>query len=160
MNNLITGGNSAASINVRSDILKQPNLLAVGKLVNTANPGTVPFVAVTGGDGSVASSLSDAMLGKQSFGAAGYLGANATSFAGYATSLIADVANRASNAKSDSTTKTAMFNTLQQTYSSETGVNVDQQTAQLANMQTLYAASAKVVSTVNQMFHDLLSALQ
>jgi flagellar hook-associated protein 1 FlgK len=89
----------------------------------------------------------------------GNLGAATTTFGGYATDLITDVASRASSAKDDSTSKTTTLSALQTTFSSESGVNIDQQTAQLSTLQNLYAASARVITTVNSMFTSLISAV-
>lgn len=54
----------------------------------------------------------------------------------------------------DQTTRTEL---LDQRHTSLTGVNVDDELAQLILLQSAYSASAKVVQTVDRLFEDLLS---
>jgi len=89
----------------------------------------------------------------------GYLGATTATFAGYAASIISDVATRASNASTSSTTKATTLTTMENNLSSQSGVNSDEEMAKLTALQSSYAASAKVVSTVQSMFNSLLSAV-
>jgi flagellar hook-associated protein 1 FlgK len=271
LNDLITGGSSAATISVNPTMLKNSNLLPVATLNSTVPAPTVPFAGVGSGDGSIAQSMATAMLNNRSFTTAtatgtntfysatqgleaagsfvinggstpvavqvtsgmtptdianaintaaiaagaqttdpstgnqvglvaqvtgngiyqlqinsggntlsfsrvngnvlstlgissasptGHLGAATTTFGGFASNLIADVASRASTAQSVSTEKTTTLSALQSTFSNQSGVNVDQQTANLTQLQNLYAASARVITTVNAMFSSLISAVQ
>jgi len=260
LNDVITGGSSAATISVNPAMLSNSNLLPVGKLNNTTVPTpTVPFAGVGAGDGSTAQALSQALLANQTFtsgtatstttfsspdqglqlsgtftingGSApvivsvsagetpasiaadinaaaaaagvtgvsaqvtgtgiyqlqitsgsnsisfsnvtgdvlsgiginsnptGHLGASTTTFGGYAGDLISDVAERASTAQNVSQTKTTTLTALQTTFSNQSGVNVDQQTAQLTELQNLYSASARIITTQNAMFQSLLQAV-
>jgi flagellar hook-associated protein 1 FlgK len=43
--------------------------------------------------------------------------------------------------------------------SSESGVNVDEETAMLAELQNKYAAAAQIITVVNEMFDTLLDAI-
>jgi len=47
----------------------------------------------------------------------------------------------------------------QQTLSNATGVNVDSELVNLTNLQNSYAASAHVISTISQMFNDLMGSV-
>jgi flagellar hook-associated protein 1 FlgK len=89
----------------------------------------------------------------------GYLGATTTTLAGYATSIISDVATRASNAATAATTQQTTLTTMTSNLSSQSGVNTDEESAHLVELQNAYAASAKVVSTVQAMFTALLQAV-
>ncbi len=89
----------------------------------------------------------------------GYLATLSTTFSGYATDITAEIATRASNANNDQTSKQATLTALQQNLSTQSGVNTDAETAQLVTLQNAYAASAKIVSTVNAMFQSLLQAV-
>ncbi|GEM_PF-1987114 len=265
LNDVISGGASAATIAVNPTVLKNSSLMPVGKLNSTVPaPATIPFAGVGAGDGSTASAMSTAMLTNQTFttgtatgtasftspafnlttsvqgsftingggGAVtvkipvvagdtvtpayiaqainnaaqaagssvsatltgngsyqlqvtsggqalnfsnvtgnvlstfglsssptGHLGAATTTYGGFASNLIADVAGRASDAQADTTAKTTSLTALQTTFSNQSGVNVDQQTAQLTQLQNLYAASARVITTVNAMFSSLIQAV-
>jgi len=160
LNDLLVNSGSAQTITVRSDLASSPGLMASGKLVSTSSP-TAPFTAVTSGDGSVASSLNAALTStSQSFSSAGNISATSKSFADYAALIVSDVSQRYSDAKTNSTTDSTTLSTLQSTFSSESGVNTDEETAHLTELQNMYAASAKVVSIVQTMFQSLLSAVQ
>ncbi len=89
----------------------------------------------------------------------GYLATVSTTFSGYATDVTAEVATRATNANNEQTSKQTTLTALQQSLSSQSGVNVDAESAQLVTLQNAYAASAKIVSTVNAMFQSLLQAV-
>jgi len=258
LNDVITGGASAATIGVNPAMLKNSSLLPLGKLNSTVPAPTVPFSGVGAGDGSTAQAMASAMLTNQTFttGTAtgtttfnsanaglnvagsftinggsspitvqvtagmtpqnivdaintaataagstvsasmigngihqvqissggnavtfsnvtgnalsslgiassptGHLGAATTTYGGFASNLIADVASRAAAAQTDSTAKTTTLTSLQTTLSNQSGVNVDQQTAMLTQLQNLYAASARVITTQTAMFQSLIQAV-
>ena len=258
LNDVITGGSSAATISVNPSMLKNSSLLPLGKLNSTVPAPTVPFSGVGAGDGSTAQAMASAMLTNQTFttgtatGTAtfnsaaaslnvagsftinggsspitvqvtagmtpqdivdaintastasgstvsasvtgngiyqvqissggnaltfssvsgnalsslglsgsptGHLGAATTTYGGFASNLIADIASRAAAAQTDSTAKTTTLTSLQTTLSNQSGVNVDQQTAMLTQLQNLYAASARVITTQTAMFQSLLQAV-
>jgi flagellar hook-associated protein 1 FlgK len=52
-----------------------------------------------------------------------------------------------------------VLNTLQQKFSTSSGVNVDDEMAHLLSLQNAYAANARVMSTVNQMYQTLMQAM-
>lgn len=49
-----------------------------------------------------------------------------------------------------------VLSTLQQKFNSESGVNIDEEMAHLLSLQNAYAANARVMSTVKQMFDTLM----
>ena len=49
-----------------------------------------------------------------------------------------------------------VLSTLQQKFNSQSGVNIDEEMAQLLSLQNAYAANARVMSTVKQMFDTLM----
>ena len=52
-----------------------------------------------------------------------------------------------------------VLNTLQQKYSTSSGVNMDEEMAHLLALQNAYSANARVMSTVNQMYQTLMQAM-
>jgi flagellar hook-associated protein 1 FlgK len=120
---------------------------------------TVGDKAIGASDASIATSLYNALSGNTSFAAAGFLGSSSTSFSSYAANLISDIATRASNANSDADTSSSSLSTLTTSFANQSGVNTDEQTALLTQLQSYYAASAKVISTANAMFTSLLDAV-
>ncbi|MFZ0871821.1 MAG: flagellar hook-associated protein FlgK [Rhodanobacter sp.] len=103
-------------------------------------------------------------------------GSNATSLAGLSdvgvlnggkTSVVNSYANlttqigtAGSQAASDLTTQTNLFNQAQSTQQSVAGVNINQEAANLVQFQQAYQASAQVISTAQQLFTSLITAIQ
>jgi flagellar hook-associated protein 1 len=88
---------------------------------------------------------------------------NATSpYSGTITSYIGQILSTqgaaAASAKSLSDGQAVVVNTLQQSFNSASGVNVDNEMSNLLTLQTAYSANARVLTTVNQMFNTLLQA--
>jgi flagellar hook-associated protein 1 FlgK len=64
----------------------------------------------------------------------------------------------AASAQSLSDGQDVVVNTLQQSFNSASGVNVDNEMSNLLTLQTAYSANARVLTTINQMFTTLLQA--
>jgi flagellar hook-associated protein 1 FlgK len=115
---------------------------------------------ITSGDTTIASALQNALsTSTTKFSASGNLAANTTSITDYASSIIGDIANRASNADTSASASASSLTTLQSSFSNQSGVNVTQETANLVTLQNAYATSAKVISVVQTMFEDLINAM-
>jgi flagellar hook-associated protein 1 FlgK len=52
-----------------------------------------------------------------------------------------------------------VLNTLQQKFTASSGVNIDEEMAHLLSLQNAYAANARVMSTINQMYQSLMQAI-
>ena len=87
-----------------------------------------------------------ALSTSRSFAASGALGASNATLSSYAASIISNVSTAASTASSKATTTATALTTLQSQFSSESGVNSDQESATLVSLENNYAASAKVIS--------------
>jgi flagellar hook-associated protein 1 FlgK len=159
LNDVLTGGTSAATIAVRSDILTSPQSLSTATL-NSASTLTVGKTAIGSSDPDISTRLANALSGKQSFTAAGALGASSTSFSNYAAAIISDISTKASAASTKSTSLESTLTSLQTDFSNKTGVNTDEETAKLTSLQNAYAASAQVITAAEAMFKSLLSAVQ
>jgi len=158
LNDVVTGGSSAQTFSVRSDLLSNSSLLSTGKLSQSATL-TVGDTAIGASDASIVTSLYNTLTSSNNFAAAGWLGSTSTSFSSYAANLISDIATRSSNATSDATASAASLNTLTTSFSNQSGVNTDEQTALISQLQSYYAASAQVISTANAMFTSLINAV-
>jgi flagellar hook-associated protein 1 FlgK len=64
-----------------------------------------------------------------------------------------DAAQAAANLKEG---QDVVFNSLQQRFNNISSVNIDQEMANLLNLQNAYAANARVMSTVKEMLDILL----
>jgi flagellar hook-associated protein 1 len=90
------------------------------------------------------------------------LGSSSTPFTGTITSYMQQFlglqANNATNAQQLQQGQDVVVNTLQQSYNSATGVNMDAQMSNLIALQNAYSANAHVMAVVQSMFTTLLQA--
>ena len=149
----------AASIALRASIQSNAAALPVGAIA-TSGSLTVGDSAVAASSGTVASAMTQAMSASTSFAAAGGLGATRSTFASYAAAIISGAATTATTTASKATTAETTLETLTSQFSAQSGVNTDEEAATLVTLQNNYAASAKVISTVQSMFDALMSAVQ
>ncbi|RAI40552.1 flagellar hook-associated protein FlgK [Rhodoplanes roseus] len=158
LNDLVTG-KGAGNFSVRSGILSNTSLLAVSKL---SDGGTLTTGASVLASGStvIASALLDAFETKHTFGAAGNLGNAKATFATYASEVVGAVSTGYSSASSELTTATSLESSLSDAISSQSGVNLDEETNLLSELQTMYEAAAQVMSIVNDLFSTLLEMVQ
>ena len=91
---------------------------------------------------------------------AGGLAATTGSFANYAGAIVSSVATKASEASAAYTAKDTAQSTYANSLSSESGVNLDEESARLSALQNKYAAASQLLSAVNSMFSSLMSAMQ
>jgi flagellar hook-associated protein 1 len=90
------------------------------------------------------------------------IGSSTSPFTGtignYMQQFLTQQANNATNATQLQQGQDVVVNTLQQTYNSTTGVNMDAQMSNLITLQNAYAANAHVMAVVQSMFTTLLQA--
>ena len=127
LNDVFTGS-SAADISVSSMLTADSTLLAVAELSDDAalaagDSGVAP------GDGSIAEELDAVLSGTTDIPAAGGLSATKCSLAEYASSVIQDVATRASVAATEAATAELVAENLATSFLNESGVNIDEETA-------------------------------
>ena len=91
------------------------------------------------------------------------LGSSSTPFSGTITSYMQQFlslqGNNAANAQQLAQGQDVVVNTLQQSYNSATGVNMDAQMSNLIALQNAYSANAHVMAVVQSMFTSLLQAV-
>ncbi|WP_321344610.1 flagellar hook-associated protein FlgK [Breoghania sp.] len=108
---------------------------------------------------AAAQDLLDAVTGDADFDAAGALGARTTTFADYASDILTDAVSKATSAASILDTQTTALETISDSISSLYGVNVDEETERMSELETLYSASAQLLSTIQEMYDALLAAV-
>jgi flagellar hook-associated protein 1 FlgK len=140
----------ALNIDNAATITVNPSLVANPTLLNgsVANP-----------DPTIAQRLSDALaLTVQSFPPAGNFPAPlTTTLSGYAAQILGQNATAAATASSNSTFQTGVQTEISTRASSVSGVNMDEELANLQIYQTAYSASARVIQAVQSMFDSLLA---
>lgn len=89
------------------------------------------------------------------------IGSATTPFSGsvdsFARRIVAVQAAAAQSASDNSKAQATVSSALQQRFDSETGVNIDNEMSNLITFQNAYAANARVITTVKQLFDVLLS---
>lgn len=153
----VVTGTGAADIRVSAALLADTSLLPTAVLDEDAT--TAGDTALTSGSSTLADAFVAALSDDRSFAASGGLGAKTTGFAAYAAAIVSDVASTASTAETGLTTAETVQASIASTVSSETGVNLDEETAKIATYQTLYSAAAQVIQTVDEMFSTLLDVV-
>lgn len=132
-------GTDASTIAVRADIADKPGNLAVS---NQAD----------------AQKLVSALTDSWDFLDAGSISAGARNFADYASVLVGNAANASSAASSRNEAAQTNLTTAQNAMSSATGVNLDEETARLSELEQYYAVATQILTALNAMFDSLLEA--
>jgi flagellar hook-associated protein 1 len=158
LNDLLTGTN-ASNIAVRSNLLNGSASLPTATLSGAATLTTGSSV-LSAGSQTVVNNLYSALTGSTNFAAAGGLAATTGSFANYAASIVSNVATQASQASANLTAKETAQSTFSSSLSSQSGVNLDEESARLSALQNAYSASSQLISVINSMFTALMAAIQ
>ncbi|GGF44499.1 flagellar hook-associated protein 1 [Youhaiella tibetensis] len=154
--NDLLAGTSATDISVRKDLLPSSSLLPVSALDTSATlTAGEPALATSAG---LAQDLSALFSAGQSFAWAGSIGSITTTFADYAAKLVGNAATRAAGAQTAEASKQSAYDALSASLSSASGVNLDEETARISELQQLYSTAAQLFEVLNAMFEALLSA--
>ncbi|WP_417694026.1 flagellar hook-associated protein FlgK [Roseibium sp.] len=140
-------GTDATDIKVGSTFLADVSLL-VDDTSGTLTPS------------EVADGLLKALQGDTSFGTAGTLAARETDFASYASDILSSVVSSANSATSQLEVAQTELSAVSDTISSLYGVNVDEETARLSELEQLYSVASQILSILQEMFDDLIAAVQ
>jgi flagellar hook-associated protein 1 FlgK len=158
LNDLVTG-TGAANFAVRSDVLANSGLFPVATLDASATLTTGSKV-VTAGATDVVNGLYAALTDSQTFAASGGLGSSTGSFADYAADIISNVASKSASASTIYTSKATSQATFTNAMASQSGVNLDEETAKISTLQNQYSAASQLIQVINEMFSSLLTAVQ
>ncbi len=146
---------TAGRLEVRGDLLADPNLMATGELSGAAllAPGDV---AVSAGDATIAQALADIFTDSLTIPAAGGLPATATTLAGYAADILALNAANADGMANDVAYGESFHFALEVQSAAISDVNLDEELANLVVLQNAYGASARLTTTIAEMMDELL----
>ncbi|MBB5049137.1 flagellar hook-associated protein 1 FlgK [Rhodopseudomonas rhenobacensis] len=158
LNDLVTA-TGASDFAVRSDILSNSGLLQVATLDSSASL-TAGSQVLSSGSTTVVNALYAALTDDISFDAVGGLGSSTGSFADYASTIVSAVAAKASAAEDTYTAKQTAQSTFASALASQSGVNLDEETARLSTLQNQYSAASQLIQAINEMFSSLLDAVQ
>ncbi|WP_407117074.1 flagellar hook-associated protein FlgK [Bradyrhizobium sp. LMG 9283] len=158
LNELVTGTN-ASDIAVNSSILSGTSELQLATL-DSSSSLTVGSSVLTSGSASVVNAFSSALTASRTFSSTGGLAATTGSFADYASAIVADVASKSSQASTNYTAKETAQSTYASSLSSQSGVNLDEESANLSTLQNKYSAASALIQAINSMYSALLTAVQ
>ena len=154
LNDLVTGA-GASDFRVRADILSDKSLIATATLDGSTSLTTGDAVLAVGSS-TIADGLYDVLTASNTFDAAGRMSATTSSFSGYAADIVSASAAVASRADTTLSGKQTTYAALSETMSSQSGVNLDEETAYVSELETLYQATATLMQIVNEMFSALI----
>jgi flagellar hook-associated protein 1 FlgK len=134
-----------------------------------ANPARVGFASpaitsasvagstiVSAGDNSGAIALQNLITKTQSFHAAGGIAAQTASLADYAASFYQNLSTQSNAVSSSQATQDNRLAEATSRVSSNSGVNLDEELTSLSSYQQAYAAGARLLTVVNQLYQTLL----
>lgn len=158
LNNLFTG-EGAEDMKVSSYLLENNAFLATSRM--SADPALViGDIGLNPGDGSLAQEMNDVFNTLYSFNAAGNFAGQTETLDAYVDKIIANIAVRANNASEEALTTTLILEQTKTTLENLTGVNVDEEMANLIDLEAKYSASARMMSTIQEMFDELINAVR
>lgn len=157
---LLEGGpaqNASSLIEVRSDVVANPALVSRGRL--STDP-TVPVAGQTRGisigDGSIASQMAAALSENQSFDAVGGLPPINKPLHEYAAEIIGLNSQLAADASEKAAFEEALIEQFETRQADFSGVSIDEELANILTLQNAFSASARVVTTVDEMLDVIL----
>jgi flagellar hook-associated protein 1 FlgK len=145
-------------IAVRGDIVSNHALFSRGAL-NSSTAAPLPLAGEPGiapGDNSVIQKLADKFLEKLSFTPAGGLSLSNTTLAGYAAEILSANSVAASVVEDDVGFRTTLSQELSFRNSSISAVNLDEELSNMILYQNTYAATARIITMVDELF-DILT---
>ncbi len=149
--------NAARSVEVVSSVLNNPTQLALAEFNTSILPGTT--ATLTAGDqrGALAfQALETELVG---FAESGELDAGNVTLSQFTARFLANsgqIAERVSDLEADNR---ALQDEIFQRQASVSGVNLDEELANLVIFQNAYSAAARVLSSVQDLFDDLLAVV-
>ncbi len=137
------GVDNSATIQINPDLVTNPGLLAGP----AANP-----------DPTISQALANAVTSPMAFAPAGnFANGTTATLATYAGQILGQSASAAAAASDNATFQSHLQTAFAARASAVSGVNIDQELADLTVFQNMYAASAHVISAVDNMLTTLMS---
>jgi flagellar hook-associated protein 1 FlgK len=149
--------NTSTYLTVRPDIVANPSLVSRGAI--QFDPSTNQYFAGTS-DNTVTQQMADFMSSPLTLPSAGGLTQGNLSLPEYAADIITTASTSASNTNTQLTYQTSLVSNLSYQQGQVSGVNLDQELSDLLTYQQSYSASARVISTMQQLFQVLDSIVQ
>jgi len=150
-----TAGGASQNLRVSQTLVDDSSRIARGEMKMDPLKGDY---LLAGGDNTVIAQLAGLMAGPGSFQAAGSLSGTSITFADYGAAIVSRSSTQAASAQTNLKLQSDLHEALEVKQSEISGVNLDEEMSQLMVYQQTYAASAKVISTTQQLL-DILNDL-
>ena len=137
----------------------------VSLIASNVNPGAMQFDSYSGeyfltaSDSSIASKLCDLFNTQQSFTAAGFMSAGGATFSQYAASFVSQISSDTASIESQLSYQSELTSTISYKSSEISGVNLDEELANLTVYELSYSAAARIISVSTEMIDDLFAAV-
>ena len=146
--------NQAVNFAVTPQVASAPQRIG---LATASFSGAVPGdIVVTAGDNSGALALQSLVTQNRSFGAAGGIAAQTGSLSDYAATFYQSLSTRSNTVTQSQTTQDDRLQEAQTRMSADSGVNLDEELTNLTTYQQAYAAGARLLTVVDQLYQSLL----
>jgi flagellar hook-associated protein 1 FlgK len=156
--NNIFDGDGADTIEVSDYLISNPENLALGSLA--AGAIVAGDTALFPGDSTLATTMNDSFTTNFTFAAAGNFGAQSENLNNYADKIIGDIALRAGNARANREITTSLLTQTETSLQNLSAVNIDEEMANLIDLEAKYEASATMIATIQELFDALLNAVR
>lgn len=147
--------NQAQNMVVRQDIAANTSKLALAKLNVTAPAGIA--LGVADDRGAIAFHALENKL--VNFSAAGHLNGFTSTLSDYSGQFLSNAARLASQAKTISNDKNSIRDEIASQINDVSGVNLDEELANLVVYQNAYNAAARMIKAAEELFQTLLNAV-
>lgn len=149
--------NASSVLDVRSDLVTNPERVSRGRLNNDATPPTAGITrGVSVGDGSVAAEIAAAFSANQSFAAVGGLPPIDKPLHEFAAEIVGLNSQLAQDASERVAFEEALIEQFQTKLTDFSGVSIDEELANILTLQNAFSASARVVTTVDEMMDTIM----
>lgn len=153
----------AINITVREDIVDDPGKIGRAYLTSTLDDPLDPTTErwyVGTGDGRGASAMASAFDTSLTFSGIGGLAQADQRLTEYAAAIIQFNARGASDASDSVSFEESLLSEYTNRIGQVSGVNIDEELANLTVIQNAYAASSRVVTIINSMYDDLMTLIR
>ena len=144
-------------VSVNAAIANNPELIARGQLDLTAAVGAT---GVSVGDGNIANSLAGVFNTDISFVGSGGISTTTTTVIRFSGQIIELQSALAADARSDLQFNEVFLETLSFRQQSQSGVNIDEELAELITLENAFAASSRIFTVVAELLDELLNSVR
>jgi flagellar hook-associated protein 1 FlgK len=144
----------ASNISVREDIVQNVNLIACGSPQYDSNKGVY---SINSASNNIANKMAATMSSDHTFKQAGNMATTTTTIANYASTFVGNVSSLANTAESSFEYQNALTSAISDKEAKFSGIDLDEELAQMIIYQQSYAACAQVFTASREILDTLLS---